>query len=290
MRPGAKTLDDRLARDAVAPLGIEELLDPCLGPVLRRIDVIVALARQELGVLRERAEPGRLQEVARVARVGRLALVEADPLTRLHDALAVVQIVEPPVVLGRRVGRPPHAPVGRPAHDRRRIAPTARRQRVDDGPGNLHELVDDREGHFQGEHACDVLRRIERTEQHLALHVGEAQGEFLLGDLPRPRLSRLEPREPGVERRILQLLAGVAHDHGPRPADAVRPLGLHLGHDNQLHEDAGGLARPDRPHDPVVEQRPRQVVLDEPADRRRRRILELCSHYLPPAARCARAG
>ncbi len=246
----------RFACDAIAPFRLDELLDPSERLALGLVGVVVPPTRQVVEVFRPGAEAGRLQEVTCVLRQ------------------VLMQVVEPRVVLGRRVGRSPHPPVGRPAVLHGREAPETRRQRIDDLHGYLDKFVEDGERHFQRQHPGHVVRGIQRSEQHLALDVIEAQRELALGGPPRAGLPVLEPVVPRHDRGVPELRRRVPYHDCPGAPNAVRPGFLQLGHAHQLEEESGGLAGADRPDDPVVEQLCRPVVDDVILDRRGRRVVD----------------
>jgi hypothetical protein len=104
----------------------------------------------------------------------------------------------PPVVFVAWVRCAPHAPVRRAAILLWRVAAAACAERFHDLLLDLNELVQDRERDFERQHARHVVRCIERPEQHLALDIGEAQREAVVGRAPRAGLAVLEPVHPLV--------------------------------------------------------------------------------------------
>src|SRR5574343_1758320 len=127
MKRGVESRHDGSSGDGEAPLCLDELLDPSLAFSLSLICVIRLSTGQILDVLGMRCEPGRLNKVSGIRRQ------------------SPVQVLVPPVVFRVRVGRPPHAPVRRPAVLRGRVTTETRRQGVHDLSRYLYELIEDGE-------------------------------------------------------------------------------------------------------------------------------------------------
>ncbi|MNX54941.1 hypothetical protein D3C86_856850 [compost metagenome] len=231
-------LEHRLAALAVAPLHLDELLDPRLGLALGQlavVGVVVRLVRRQvLQVLGVGAEPRRLLEEVEHFLLGVLAAFLLGP--------RLVQPVVPPRVLCAGVGRPPDALPRVAAQQRAGIAAGARLHGVDDLTGDLDELVDHRPGQFQRQHVGHVGWAFQRAEQHLAVHIVEAEYEGLLRGLPLAGDARREPLEERLEGGVEQLPVGGAHDDEPRIADTVSWVGaLALGMVEDLEQARCGL-------------------------------------------------